>query len=185
MGRFASGLPVSSPGLHLSLCQGHAALMMVSSEIRKCQSFYAIPLSFSMFIFIYFWKKHLFGCTWIFRYMDLSGQDLVSWPEMEPRPPALGLRSLSHRTTREVPIPHFIYRSSVDKHLSSFCFLALMNNAAAMNIFVQVLHGHMFSLLLGVCLGLECDNPNVIRSEVGQTQKGECHMISLLCGIQI
>ena len=108
IGRFASGLPVSSHGLHLSLCQGHVALMMVSSEIRKCQSFYAIPLSFSMFIFIYFWKKHLFGCTWIFRYVDLSGQDLVSWPEMEPRPPALGLGSLSHRTTREVPALSFV-----------------------------------------------------------------------------
>ena len=29
--------------------------------------------------------------------------DLVPWPGIEPRPPALGARSLSHWTTREVP----------------------------------------------------------------------------------
>ena len=29
--------------------------------------------------------------------------DLVAWPEMEPRPPALGAQTLSHWTTREVP----------------------------------------------------------------------------------
>ena len=29
--------------------------------------------------------------------------DLVPWPGMEPRPPALGAQSLSHWTTREVP----------------------------------------------------------------------------------
>ena len=29
--------------------------------------------------------------------------DLVPWPGIEPGPPALGARSLSHRTTREVP----------------------------------------------------------------------------------
>ena len=30
--------------------------------------------------------------------------DLVSWPGLEPRPPALGVQSLSHWTTREVPV---------------------------------------------------------------------------------
>lgn len=49
----------------------------------------------------------------------------------------------------------------------------------------KFLHGHMFSLLLGVYLGLECDNSHVMCNEVSQTQKGGCHMISLLCGIWI
>ena len=31
--------------------------------------------------------------------------DLVPWPGIEPRPPALGVWSLSHWTTREVPDP--------------------------------------------------------------------------------
>ena len=30
--------------------------------------------------------------------------DLVPWPGIEPRPPALGLRSLSDYTTREIPL---------------------------------------------------------------------------------
>ena len=30
--------------------------------------------------------------------------DLVPWPRMEPGPPALGVQSSSHRTTREVPL---------------------------------------------------------------------------------
>ena len=30
--------------------------------------------------------------------------DLVSWPGLEPRPPALGVQSLSHWTTREVTV---------------------------------------------------------------------------------
>ena len=34
--------------------------------------------------------------------------DLVPWPGIEPRPPALGAQSLSHWTTREVPV--FIFR---------------------------------------------------------------------------
>ena len=35
--------------------------------------------------------------------------DLVFWPGMEPEPPALGVPSLSHWTTREVPCyPHFL-----------------------------------------------------------------------------
>ena len=37
---------------------------------------------------------------------DLFGysvQDLVPWTGIEPQPPALGLRSLSHWTPRDVP----------------------------------------------------------------------------------
>ena len=34
--------------------------------------------------------------------------DLVPWPEMEPGPPALGVWSLSHWTTRKVPCDCFM-----------------------------------------------------------------------------
>ena len=34
--------------------------------------------------------------------------DLVPWPEIEPRPPALGAQSLNRWTTREVPPYYFI-----------------------------------------------------------------------------
>ena len=33
--------------------------------------------------------------------------DLVSWPGIKPRPPALGGQSLSHWTTSEIPVPRF------------------------------------------------------------------------------
>ena len=44
--------------------------------------------------------------------------DLVRWPVIEPRPPALGAQSLSHWTTREVP-------SSFYKQHGCGCVLAL------------------------------------------------------------
>ena len=37
--------------------------------------------------------------------------DLVPWPGVEPRPPIWGELSLSHWTTREVPMKHFSYRT--------------------------------------------------------------------------
>ena len=70
-----------------------------------------------------FFKKYLFN--WLYRVLGagsflfffffscsiwtLSGDmwNLVSWPGIEPRPPALGAWSLNHWTTREVPICPF------------------------------------------------------------------------------
>ena len=37
-----------------------------------------------------------------------SMRDLVPWPGIEPGPPALGAQSLTHWTTREVPIHTFV-----------------------------------------------------------------------------
>ena len=39
--------------------------------------------------------------------------DLVPWPGIEPRPSALGERSLRHWTTREIPLPSFLTLSIV------------------------------------------------------------------------
>ena len=52
-------------------------------------------------------QKYLF-----FTYLAMLGLscgmwDLVPWPGIEPESPALGAWSLSHRTTREVPIKQF------------------------------------------------------------------------------
>ena len=44
-----------------------------------------------------------------------SMQDLVLWPGLEPRPPALGAWSLSHWTTREVPVCLWFGCSRLDK----------------------------------------------------------------------
>ena len=55
--------------------------------------------------------------------------DLVPWPGIEPQPPALGVRSLSHWTTREVPcylllptkkmsLTIWLYKNEVPSHWS-------------------------------------------------------------------
>ena len=47
--------------------------------------------------------------------------DLVPWPGIEPRPPALGAWSLSHCTTREVPGP-CIYLFLLNCILPNLCY---------------------------------------------------------------
>ena len=46
--------------------------------------------------------------------------DLVPWPGIEPQPPALGVRSLSHWTTREVP--DYIFLLKFHKYLWNWCY---------------------------------------------------------------
>ena len=63
--------------------------------------------------FIFFSPKYLFGCArfiaacGIFssgtQALSCSMRDLVFWPEIEPKHPALRVQSPSHWTTREVP----------------------------------------------------------------------------------
>ena len=61
--------------------------------------------------------------------------DLVPWPGIKPRPPALGAGNLSHQTTKEVPDPLFL--SLTFEHGISWqslcCFgdcLAFSNNSS-------------------------------------------------------
>ena len=46
-------------------------------------------------------KKNIF--MWLYQVFSCSMQDLVPWPGIEPRPPALGTQSLSHWNTGKVP----------------------------------------------------------------------------------
>ena len=53
--------------------------------------------------------------------LSCSMGDLVLWPGIEPRPPALGARSLNHWGTREVPVSqilmlHFHYHSFISAY---------------------------------------------------------------------
>ena len=57
---------------------------------------------FYFLIFIYLAASG-FNCS--MQTVRCSMWDLVPWPGIEPRPPALGTWSLSHCTTREVPGP--------------------------------------------------------------------------------
>ena len=65
---------------------------------------------------VFITARRIFSCgVWT---LSCSMQDLVPWPRIEPRPPALGAQSPSHWTTRE-----FLHCSS-NKHftlLFSFC----------------------------------------------------------------
>ena len=45
---------------------------------------------------------------WLYQVFSCSMRDLVPWPGIEPRPPALGTQSLSHWTTRKVPQLFFL-----------------------------------------------------------------------------
>ena len=49
---------------------------------------------------------------WDLQVQHASLWDLIPWPEIEPRPPALGVWSLSHRTTREIPYLYSLHRGS-------------------------------------------------------------------------
>ena len=64
--------------------------------------------------------QDLHCCMWN---LYISKRDLVSWPGIEPWPPALGVRSLSHLTTKEVPIFIFLlrYKSCTIKHTIFKC----------------------------------------------------------------
>ena len=66
-------------------------------RVKRTQNSH-FPAFFFFFLkksFIYLAAPGLSCSTW----------DLVSWPGIEPRPFALGVQSLSHWTTREVPLP--------------------------------------------------------------------------------
>lgn len=53
-----------------------------------------------------------------------------------------------------VEVPPLLIHSLVGGHLGCFQFKAIMNNAA-INIHIQDLWGHMFSILLSISLGVE------------------------------
>ena len=63
--------------------------------------------------------RDLYGGVWTLRSrmqtLSCGMWDLVPWPRIEPRPPTLGARSLSHWTTREVPPQLFKKFSKVRK----------------------------------------------------------------------
>ena len=67
-----------------------------------------IALSF-FFYYYYLFISAAPGLSCGMRNLSCDMGELVPWPRMEPRPPALGSWRLSHYTTREVPPPpHFI-----------------------------------------------------------------------------
>ena len=64
---------------------------------------FAATLGYQMIVSFFFWLSWVLLVA--FRIFDLSFDmwDLVPWPLIRPRPPALGAGSLSHWTTRDIP----------------------------------------------------------------------------------
>ena len=62
------------------------------------------------------------------RIFSCSTWDLVHWPWMEPRPPALGAWSLSHWTTREVPTLSNPHSSKWMNKVNNESLLCVMDN---------------------------------------------------------
>ena len=62
-------------------------------------------LFLKIFIYLFIWLHWVLvaACN-----LQCSMRDLVPWPGIEPRPPALGAQSLCHWTTREVPRQLFL-----------------------------------------------------------------------------
>ena len=59
------------------------------------------------FIYLFLILKSFIYFNWAALGLSCCMQDLAPYPGIEPRPPALGAQSLSHWTTREVPMPMF------------------------------------------------------------------------------
>ena len=68
-------------------CPNDKDLLYSTGNYMQCLVFFEY-----IFIFIYLAALGLSGDMW----------DPVSWPGIEPRPPALGVQSLTHWSTREI-----------------------------------------------------------------------------------
>ena len=93
-----SGIPISLRILH-SLCDPHKVFSIINET--EVDVLGRIPLLFLLFL-----KLSLFWLSWVLvlAYLSCVMRDLVPLPGIEPRPPALGAKSLSHWTIGEVPL---------------------------------------------------------------------------------
>ena len=87
--------------------------------------------------------------------LDLScgTQDLVPWPGIEPRFPALGMQSLSHRTIRVVPVCPFLNWVTC---LLDVKFLYSLNTGLSSNIWFANTLSHSSGCLF-ICLIVSFD----------------------------
>ena len=74
---------------------------MLNPDTSKWYEFRYFNLTFFIHIFILFTYLFAPGLSW-----DMW--DLVLYPGTEPTLPSLGAQSLSHWTTREIPITYFL-----------------------------------------------------------------------------
>ena len=74
-------------------------------------------------------------------------QDLVPWPGIEPRSPALGGQRLSHWTTREVPL--LIFKSGCQIDFDCFKKVNSTSDRGGSNVTENV--QHLDKILRNIC----------------------------------
>ena len=110
------------PSNHLILCH----LLLLPPSIFP---------SIRVFSNLFIWLCLVLVATCGIFYLHCNLWNLVPWPGVKPRPPALGEWSLSHRTTRKVPIPHLLY-----PFICGYTWVLPYLGNAAMNISVHVFY---------------------------------------------
>ena len=99
-------------------------IFAVSLLCHFCVYFYEL-MFFCLFKYLLtLFQIYLF--MWLLQVLVAAIWDLVPWPAIKPSPPALGVQSLSHWTTREVPnvcnsCLDVGYSFAVSKEMSLFC----------------------------------------------------------------
>ena len=102
-------------------------------EWGHCDIFQSIVFFISLFIYftiyLFIWlcqvlvmASRIFSC--IMQTLSCGMQDIVPWPGMEPRSPALRAQSLSHWILRKVPRICFIQRPLKHFLINHFWFLS-------------------------------------------------------------
>ena len=75
--------------------------------LPKMQLSASFQILWLCFIYLFLILKSFIYFNWAALGLSCCMRDLAPYPGIEPRPPALGAQSLSHWTTREVPMPMF------------------------------------------------------------------------------
>ena len=134
------------------------------------ESFY----SYLLYLFFLF-LKYLF--IWLCQMFSYGMQELVPWPGMEPRPPALGAQNLSHWTIRDIPICLFLV-----------CFISKETGAQKGHDIVPSLTVHNWQKMLvaqsclTLCNPMDCSSPGSSVHRISQARILEWVAISFSRG---
>ena len=96
------------PTLQCSSLSGISLTSLIPSNVSHSVIHFLSFFKNFIYVFIWLpWVHGIFDLHYSMRTLSCGMWDLVLWPGIEPHPPALGAWSVSHWTTREVPI-HFL-----------------------------------------------------------------------------
>ena len=109
--------------------------------------------------------------------LSCSMWDLVPWPGIELGAPALGVQSLSHLTTREVPALPFMMQPQKSPSITAPVLHWLQQSQASHPIFKEKVHRPHISVrgVLGSYCGRACGSGDIVGCHLWKT-----HSVSLL-----